>query len=68
VQWLVDHVRWDLEEDLSRLFGDAPAHALGQVVGRMADALRQFGARGAAAVTPATPAPAAPTAPGQAGG
>ncbi len=26
VNWLVDHVRWDLEEDLSRLLGDAFAH------------------------------------------
>ena len=32
VQWLVDHVRWDLEEDLARLFGDAPAHAMGEVL------------------------------------
>ena len=65
VQWLVDHVRWDLEEDLSRIIGDAPAHTLGQVAGRMADAVRQFAGRGAAA-TP-TP-PVTPTAPGQAGG
>lgn len=28
VAWLVDNVRWDMEEDLSRLFGDATAHAL----------------------------------------
>jgi hypothetical protein len=33
VQWLVDHVRWDLEEDLSRVIGDAPAHAMGQSAG-----------------------------------
>ena len=26
--WLVDNVRWDVEEDLSRWVGDAPAHAL----------------------------------------
>jgi ubiquinone biosynthesis accessory factor UbiJ len=30
VAWLVDNVRWDLEEDLSRWLGDAPAHALVQ--------------------------------------
>lgn len=42
VNWLVEHVRWDLEEDLSRLLGDAPAHALGQVAGAMAQALRQL--------------------------
>jgi ubiquinone biosynthesis accessory factor UbiJ len=26
INWLVDHVRWDIEEDLSRLMGDALAH------------------------------------------
>jgi ubiquinone biosynthesis protein UbiJ len=66
VQWLVDHVRWDIEEDLSRVFGDAPAHAMGEVLRRMAAALRQFAGRGHA---PADgPAPAAPNGPGQAGG
>jgi ubiquinone biosynthesis protein UbiJ len=46
VNWLVDHVRWDLEEDLSRVVGDVPAHALGDTVRRMTTALRQFvGAR-----------------------
>ena len=42
VNWLVDHVRWDLEEDLSRVIGDAPAHALGQGARSMVSALRQF--------------------------
>ena len=42
VNWLVDNVRWDLEEDLSRLMGDAPAHALAQAGRGMAQALRQF--------------------------
>ena len=37
VNWLVDHVRWDAEEDLSRIIGDAPAHSAMQ-------ALRQAGA------------------------
>lgn len=83
VQWLVDHVRWDLEEDFARLFGDAPAHAIGTTLRRMGDAVRQFAGRGAApaphaghadASTPAAPAApaaassAAPTVPGQAGG
>ena len=66
VQWLVDHVRWDLEEDLARVFGDAPAHAMAQVGGRIADAVRQFVARRPGAEPPASPAPAAPN--GQAGG
>jgi ubiquinone biosynthesis protein UbiJ len=73
VQWLVDHVRWDIEEDLARVFGDAPAHAMGNVLRRMADAVRQFAGRGnpagATAASPAaTAAPAAPAAPTQAGG
>lgn len=42
VNWLVDHVRWDVEEDLARILGDAPAHALGQAARRGAEALRQF--------------------------
>ncbi len=42
VNWLVDNVRWDLEEDLSRLVGDAPAHAVGQALRGAADALRKF--------------------------
>ncbi len=42
VNWLVDHVRWDVEEDLSRLVGDAPAHALGRAARGAAQALRQF--------------------------
>ena len=42
VNWLVDHVRWDVEEDLSRLIGDAPAHALGNMGRAIADALRNL--------------------------
>lgn len=62
VNWLVDHVRWDLEEDLSRLVGDAPAHALGRAGRAMAEALRKF-----IGGAPATgPGPAASTGSGQA--
>ncbi|WP_448253669.1 hypothetical protein [Ottowia oryzae] len=42
VNWLVDHVRWDAEEDLSRVIGDAPAHTLGNIGRSMAQALRTF--------------------------
>lgn len=42
VNWLIDHVRWDLEEDLSRLIGDGPAHALAQAAQVWGSALRQF--------------------------
>ena len=69
VQWLVDHVRWDIEEDLARVFGDAPAHAMGSVLRRMGEALRSFAGRGPGAAPAATAAPVAPaTQPRQAGG
>ena len=42
VNWLVDHVRWDVEEDLARVIGDVPAHTLGNAARRVAAALRQF--------------------------
>jgi ubiquinone biosynthesis accessory factor UbiJ len=32
INWLVDHVRWDVEEDLSRIMGDVPAHGLMQAL------------------------------------
>jgi ubiquinone biosynthesis protein UbiJ len=55
VNWLVDHVRWDIEEDLSRVLGDAPAHGLSQAVRVMVSALRQF--IGATVATDSTKAP-----------
>jgi ubiquinone biosynthesis accessory factor UbiJ len=42
VNWLADHVRWDVEEDLSRMMGDAPAHALVSALKQMATALKSF--------------------------
>jgi ubiquinone biosynthesis protein UbiJ len=42
VNWVVDHVRWDIEEDLARVVGDAPAHSLGQAARAMVKALRKF--------------------------
>jgi ubiquinone biosynthesis accessory factor UbiJ len=42
VNWLVDHVRWDVEDDLARLIGDVPAHAIGTGARRVVAALRQF--------------------------
>ncbi|MBD9393378.1 hypothetical protein [Acidovorax sp. ACV01] len=67
INWLVDHVRWDVEEDLARVMGDAPAHTVAQVARRAAQALRQFvGARVApssSALVPVPPEPATPAAP-----
>lgn len=42
VNWLVDHVRWDVEEDLARIVGDVPAHALACLARQVADTLRHF--------------------------
>lgn len=42
VNWLVDHVRWDVEEDLSRIVGDVPAHTLMQALRQMGAALKTF--------------------------
>jgi ubiquinone biosynthesis accessory factor UbiJ len=42
VNWLIDHVRWDAEEDLARLIGDAPAHTLAQVARQAMTVLRSF--------------------------
>jgi ubiquinone biosynthesis protein UbiJ len=64
INWLVDHVRWDVEEDLARVIGDAPAHTVAQFARRGAQALRQFvGARGAAAPSSAGGAEPAATTP-----
>jgi ubiquinone biosynthesis protein UbiJ len=50
INWLVDNVQWDVEEDLARVIGDAPAHTVAQVAGKAAQTLRQFvGARMAGA-------------------
>lgn len=74
INWLVDHVRWDVEEDLARVIGDAPAHTVAQVAGRAAHALRQFvGARvapaaGGSASAAAPSAPATSTAPSSGSG
>ena len=42
VNWLIDHVRWDAEEDLARLVGDAAAHSLAQAARKAMQALRGF--------------------------
>lgn len=54
VNWLVDHVRWDVEEDLARLIGDAPAHTVANVARSMAAGLREFVRKAGGAFTPAS--------------
>lgn len=40
--WLAENLRWDVEEDLSRVIGDAPAHALAGAARRLLAGLKQF--------------------------
>jgi ubiquinone biosynthesis protein UbiJ len=42
INWLVDHVRWDIEEDLSRVLGDAMAHQSVAMAKRIITALKGF--------------------------
>ncbi|GAA6143431.1 hypothetical protein [Hydrogenophaga sp. 5NK40-0174] len=42
VAWLVDNVRWDVEEDLSRIMGDGPAHKMASVGRQIVHGLRSF--------------------------
>ena len=42
INWLIDHVRWDAEEDLARLIGDAPAHTLVLAARQAMAGLRSF--------------------------
>lgn len=67
IGWLAENLRWDVEEDMSRLIGDAPAHALADAGRKLASGLRQFLTKGplapdaqAAAPSPTAPAAAAP--------
>ena len=49
VAWLVDNVRWDVEEDLSRMLGDATAHTLVRFARSAATAVKGFAGRRSAA-------------------
>ena len=62
--WLAENLRWDLEEDMSRVLGDIPAHALADVGRRLLAALKPFLANMPFPATnvPSTPS-AGPTAP-----
>lgn len=42
VAWLVDNVRWDVEEDLSRVVGDATAHTLARFARSAAQSVKAF--------------------------
>jgi ubiquinone biosynthesis protein UbiJ len=42
ISWLADHLRWDIQDDLARLLGDAPAHELSRLGQGIREALRGF--------------------------
>lgn len=70
LDWLIDNLRWDLQDDLAKIVGDAPARQLGKIGGWFAGALRE-GARmlrdvaarapGSSSAPPPGPAGPAPT-------
>jgi ubiquinone biosynthesis protein UbiJ len=60
VAWLVDNVRWDVEEDLSRVVGDATAHTLSRFARLGAQAVKSFVERLPEGFPPRSPPAAAP--------
>jgi len=42
VNWITDHVRWDVEADLARIVGDVPAHMAVENCRKIALALGRF--------------------------
>ena len=40
VDWLIENLRWDVEDDLARLVGDAPAREIGRFGKAVAKAIR----------------------------
>jgi len=67
INWLVENVRWDIEEDLARVVGDGPAHAIGDVARRVMQVMRDFvasaTAMGAPSSEPSATAPPPPKPP-----
>ena len=59
VNWLADNVRWDVEEDLSRIIGDAPSHMVMDAARKVGAALRDFLGRKGSATTDTSPGNAA---------
>ena len=53
VNWLTDHLRWDVEADLARIVGDVPAHMVVENCRKMARALKHFATqRGSSSTAP----------------
>ncbi|HEY2560157.1 MAG TPA: hypothetical protein VGI48_10655 [Caldimonas sp.] len=41
IDWLIDNLRWDLQDDLERVVGAGPARQIGKVGGWFASAMRE---------------------------
>jgi|SRR5450755_2674013 len=41
VNWLIENLRWDLQDDLARIVGDVPAREISRFAGAVAKALRE---------------------------
>ena len=41
LNWLIENLRWDVQEDLSRLVGDAPAREIARFGNALAQAIRE---------------------------
>jgi ubiquinone biosynthesis protein UbiJ len=41
VSWLMDNLRWDVQDDLARFIGAGPAHELARIGGKLAAGLRE---------------------------
>jgi len=41
VSWLMDNLRWDVQDDLARLIGDGPAHELARIGATLSAGLRE---------------------------
>lgn len=50
VNWLTEHVRWDIEEDLARILGDVPTRVMSQWAQNMVMGVRQFVAKASSLV------------------
>ncbi len=41
VSWLIDNLRWDIEDDVARVIGQAPAHELARAASALGAGLRE---------------------------
>ena len=44
LHWLFDHLRWDVQDDLSRIVGTVPARELSRIAGGIANGMRKAAA------------------------